>query len=57
MRRRGSEKRAINRPESRAVDLAAQETELVTQDHELDVLDVGTAPAADEQAQQRPKAR
>jgi hypothetical protein len=47
----GSEEGTINNPECRTLDLTAEHIELVTQDHQFDVFDVRTAPAADEQAE------
>lgn len=55
MTRCGSEEGTINNPECRTLDLTAEHIELVTQDHQLDVFDVRTAPAADEQAEQSPE--
>jgi hypothetical protein len=51
--RRGGKERAISRADCRSGNLAAQDIELVTEDHQLDVLDVGAASAAHEQAEQR----
>src|SRR5712691_1349989 len=46
---------AVGRPQRRPADLTAQDLQLVTEDHQLAVLDVGAASAVDEQAEQRPK--
>jgi hypothetical protein len=52
--RGGSKERAISGPECRAANLSAQDIELVTEDHRLEVLQVRAVSAADEQAEQNP---
>ena len=52
--RSGSEERAISRLERGPGNLPAQDIELVTEDHQLEVLQVRAAWAADEQAEQSP---
>ncbi len=51
----GSEEGSISRQQRWPADLTAQDLQLVMEDHQLNVLDVGAASAADEQAEQRPK--
>jgi hypothetical protein len=51
--RRGGKERAFSRADCRSGNLAAQDIELVTEDHQFDVLDVRAASAACDQAEQR----
>jgi hypothetical protein len=46
---------AINSPERRTANPTAQDIELMTEDDQLDVLEVGAASAADEQTEQTSK--
>lgn len=55
MTRRRGEERTINRSQSRTVNLAAQDSQLVPQDDQLDVPDARAASATNEQAEQSPE--
>ena len=52
---RPSEQGTIGGAKLRPRDLAAQDLELVTQDQQLDVLDVQTAATPNERSKQRPE--
>ena len=53
----GGEDGAVRGSQLGTPDLAAQDLELLTQDHQLDVLDVRSVAAADQQLQKETKAR
>jgi hypothetical protein len=53
--RRRREQGTIRGAKLRARDLAAQDLQLVAQDHQFDVLNIQAAATANERAQQRPE--